>query len=309
MKASFIAADMLDHSDGAIDCILKGEAETSVAALVEAAAAHEPLALLGGPGRDHGWTGIGPPPSFSKSLDTLRPARDLLHHRRKYFIGVLDPCYSIEFSRGCPWDCSFCSAWTFYGRSYHVESVRRPPWTSWRRSARPASSSSTTSALHPGRARRAGHRRGDRPPGHPQALLPGDPRRCPAPQQGRLPVLEVGSVSSTCSWASRPSTRKGWEAISQACHALQELRGPGVRPVARDHGGDQPHRRPRLGPSPGVRGDPPVVPGDPGDRQHQREHALSRHRELAHRVAPADLEGLSALRHPARRPAHAIAPG
>src|SRR5207247_2610595 len=21
-------------------------------------------------------------------------------------------------TRGCPWDCSFCSAWTFYGRSY-----------------------------------------------------------------------------------------------------------------------------------------------------------------------------------------------
>ncbi|HEX4209911.1 MAG TPA: radical SAM protein, partial [Candidatus Binataceae bacterium] len=35
-----------------------------------------------------------------------------------YFIGVLDPCASIEFTRGCPWDCSFCSAWTFYGRSY-----------------------------------------------------------------------------------------------------------------------------------------------------------------------------------------------
>jgi pyruvate-formate lyase-activating enzyme len=25
---------------------------------------------------------------------------------------------AIEFTRGCPWDCSFCSAWTFYGRSY-----------------------------------------------------------------------------------------------------------------------------------------------------------------------------------------------
>ena len=32
--------------------------------------------------------------------------------------GVLDPAASIEFSRGCPWDCAFCSAWTFYGRSY-----------------------------------------------------------------------------------------------------------------------------------------------------------------------------------------------
>src|SRR5208283_5990323 len=35
---------------------------------------------------------------------------------------VLDPCASIEFSRGCPWDCVFCSAWTFYGRSYRTKS-------------------------------------------------------------------------------------------------------------------------------------------------------------------------------------------
>jgi hopanoid C-3 methylase HpnR len=65
--------------------------------------------------------GEGPPPGLVKSLDDLEAARDLLRHRRKYFIGVLDPCASIEFSRGCPWDCSFCSAWTFYGRSYRTK--------------------------------------------------------------------------------------------------------------------------------------------------------------------------------------------
>jgi len=53
-----------------------------------------------------------------EDLDRFFPARDLARRRRKYFIGVLDPCASIEFTRGCPWDCSFCSAWTFYGRSY-----------------------------------------------------------------------------------------------------------------------------------------------------------------------------------------------
>jgi hopanoid C-3 methylase HpnR len=53
-----------------------------------------------------------------KSLDGTLPARDLIQRRRKYFIGVLDPCASVEFSRGCPWNCTFCSAWTFYGRSY-----------------------------------------------------------------------------------------------------------------------------------------------------------------------------------------------
>jgi len=69
--------------------------------------------------------GEGPPPQFIESLDDIRPARDLVRHRRKYFIGVLDPCASIEFARGCPWDCSFCSAWTFYGRSYRMVSTER----------------------------------------------------------------------------------------------------------------------------------------------------------------------------------------
>jgi hopanoid C-3 methylase HpnR len=55
-------------------------------------------------------------------IETHRPARRLLQHRHKYFIGELDPCASIEFTRGCPWDCVFCSAWTFYGRSYRAAS-------------------------------------------------------------------------------------------------------------------------------------------------------------------------------------------
>ena len=62
--------------------------------------------------------GAGPSPTLLKDLDLHLPARHLGRRRHKYFIGVLDPCASIEFTRGCPWDCSFCSAWTFYGRSY-----------------------------------------------------------------------------------------------------------------------------------------------------------------------------------------------
>src|SRR6476469_6305771 len=69
--------------------------------------------------------GEGPPPHFIHHLDDFRPDHDLLRHRRKYFIGILDPAASIEFSRGCPWDCSFCRAWTFYGRSYRLLSPER----------------------------------------------------------------------------------------------------------------------------------------------------------------------------------------
>src|SRR5258707_61318 len=65
----------------------------------------------------------GPVPVLLESLDKFPPARDLLARRKNYFIGMLDPCASIEFTRGCPWDCSFCSAWTFYGRSYRMASA------------------------------------------------------------------------------------------------------------------------------------------------------------------------------------------
>jgi hopanoid C-3 methylase HpnR len=118
-SASFTAADVLRHAGGAIHCVLKGEGEAAVAALLAAVASGG--SLLAVPGvvtRD----GAGPPPRFVDSLDDIRPARDLLRHRRKYFTGTLDPCASIEFARGCPWDCTFCSAWTFYGRSYRTAS-------------------------------------------------------------------------------------------------------------------------------------------------------------------------------------------
>jgi hopanoid C-3 methylase HpnR len=117
-SVSFIAQELLEHAEGAIDCVLRGEGEASVVALLEAAQDGD---LQRVPGVTT-LAGDGPPPRFVDSLDTLRPARDLLRHRRKYFIGTLDPCASIEFARGCPWDCTFCSAWTFYGRSYRTAS-------------------------------------------------------------------------------------------------------------------------------------------------------------------------------------------
>jgi hopanoid C-3 methylase HpnR len=120
-SASFIARELLDHAEPSIACVLRGEGEASLERLLEAARERDPIALLEIPGIVTS-QGNGPPPGFVKSLDTLVAARDLLRHRRRYFMGVLDPCASIEFSRGCPWDCSFCSAWTFYGRSYRLKS-------------------------------------------------------------------------------------------------------------------------------------------------------------------------------------------
>jgi hopanoid C-3 methylase HpnR len=114
-SVSFIARHVLEQADGAIDAVLRGEGEVAapllLAALPDRAVHEVPGAVT--------LDGSGPgAPGMLSSIDEPRPARDLLRRRRKYFIGVLDPAASVEFTRGCPWDCSFCSAWTFYGRSY-----------------------------------------------------------------------------------------------------------------------------------------------------------------------------------------------
>ena len=113
-SVSFVADQVLAHADGAIDAVLRGEGETGAPALL---AALPDRALAEVPGAVTA-EGTGSPPVMLHSLDDHLPARHLGGRRRKYFIGVMDPAASIEFTRGCPWDCSFCSAWTFYGRSY-----------------------------------------------------------------------------------------------------------------------------------------------------------------------------------------------
>lgn len=130
-SGSFIAEELLEHGEGAIDCVLRGEGELGATHLL--AALPGDVSQVPGAVTRHG---RGPAPLMLDNLDRFQPARDLLRRRRRYFIGELDPCASIEFTRGCPWDCSFCSAWTFYGRTYRVstpeavvaelESVREP---------------------------------------------------------------------------------------------------------------------------------------------------------------------------------------
>ena len=122
-SASFTANAIVEHGNGAIDCVLKGEGEPNIVKLLEAVAGDR-NAIAKVPGAITA-DGEGPRPAFVERLEDVRPARDMLRRRHKDYIGVLDPCASIEFSRGCPWDCSFCSAWTFYGRSYRVLSPER----------------------------------------------------------------------------------------------------------------------------------------------------------------------------------------
>jgi hopanoid C-3 methylase HpnR len=119
-SVSFIAEHILEQAGGAVDMIVRGEGEPPVEPLLQAVRDGGLLEVPGAVTRE----GRGPAPRLLESIDTPRPARDLMRRRDKYFIGELDPCASIEFTRGCPWDCSFCSAWTFYGRSYRKASAR-----------------------------------------------------------------------------------------------------------------------------------------------------------------------------------------
>jgi len=118
-SASFIAPEILEHARGAISAMVRGEGEVVTPLLLDACR-DGGIEKLPGVVTPHG---AGPNPTLLDDLDRFLPARDLTRRRRKYFIGVLDPCASVEFTRGCPWDCSFCSAWTFYGRSYRKVSA------------------------------------------------------------------------------------------------------------------------------------------------------------------------------------------
>ncbi|WP_215447920.1 hopanoid C-3 methylase HpnR [Streptomyces sp. ATCC 21386] len=117
-SVSFVAGDVLEQAEGTVDAVMRGEGEPAVTSLLQAVAEG---GVDGVPGVVTA-SGHGPPPRMLHSIDSPRPARDLMRNRGRYFIGELDPCASIEFTRGCPWDCSFCSAWTFYGRSYRKAS-------------------------------------------------------------------------------------------------------------------------------------------------------------------------------------------
>ena len=116
--ASFIPEELLEHGCGAIDCVIRGEGELTVSRLLEEMADGDMESIPGVVTT----RGSGPPPSLLDDLDAHPPARDLTRRRNRYFLGILDPCASIEFTRGCPWNCSFCSAWTFYGRTYRKAS-------------------------------------------------------------------------------------------------------------------------------------------------------------------------------------------
>ena len=104
-SVSFIPEEILRHAGGAVDCVLTGEGETAITELLDALGENPPNlnSVSGCVTLDH----RGPPPAFMKSLDDLLPARDLVQHRQKYFIGALDRLLPSSLAGVAPGTASF----------------------------------------------------------------------------------------------------------------------------------------------------------------------------------------------------------
>lgn len=55
--------------------------------------------------------------------ENLLPARALVSkYRAEYHLGLMDSCYSLKTTDGCPFKCSFCVVWKYYQGKYLLRS-------------------------------------------------------------------------------------------------------------------------------------------------------------------------------------------
>ena len=121
---SFLPEEALEHGD----FCLTGEGETGFPLLVEALNRNGSLDDV--PGlvwKDHGVIRRNPPAAPLEDLDSLPfPDFDLLDMGRARRIGVQGiglPTIPVQTSRGCPFDCTFCSVTGMFGRRYRHRST------------------------------------------------------------------------------------------------------------------------------------------------------------------------------------------
>lgn len=106
-------------ADGAIDYVVKGEAENSAPRL--ASAIWEKAAPVGIPGVgyiENGQARINPGCDYPQDLDKVQPGWELIDPKKylRKFEGRDDYFWQIFFSRGCPSACAFCYNRTDDGR-------------------------------------------------------------------------------------------------------------------------------------------------------------------------------------------------
>lgn len=111
-----------------VDYVVIGEGEESFPRLLRAIETGEhPSNVPGIAYRQDGRLNLTAPASPLKDLDNVPwPRRDLVEkYRSGYFFRFWDNIYSIETTRGCPYQCKFCSVWRFFGGKVRFKSPER----------------------------------------------------------------------------------------------------------------------------------------------------------------------------------------
>jgi radical SAM superfamily enzyme YgiQ (UPF0313 family) len=115
--ASLLPDDFLCEGSG-VDAVVVGEGESTSIELMSALRSGTALGAVPGvltaTNRSQGFT----PRSFARDLDVLPEADRSLsaRYRSRYHHGLTASHACVETSRGCPFDCNFCSVWVFYNR-------------------------------------------------------------------------------------------------------------------------------------------------------------------------------------------------
>ena len=120
-----LATDVYENPAFGCDVIVRGEGDVTMREVVQAVEAGRPLDGIQGIScrRDGGFIRT-PERAVSRLEDDVRPPNRAARVLRGYtFMGR--PIDIVETSRGCTYDCSFCSIIEMRGRNFHVWSIPR----------------------------------------------------------------------------------------------------------------------------------------------------------------------------------------
>src|SRR3990170_3818449 len=115
--ASLLPSDLLQDQ---VDAVVIGEGEIPTNEMINELDRGGDVSKVKGVMTREGFI----PREIIRNLDEMPlPARHLTKRlRRHYHIGFDCPMASLETSRGCPYECNFCSVWVFYSRKIRGKS-------------------------------------------------------------------------------------------------------------------------------------------------------------------------------------------
>jgi anaerobic magnesium-protoporphyrin IX monomethyl ester cyclase len=128
---TYHAARILDE-EPAVDVIVRGEGEATAADLVEALSAGGPVEKVPGIAcRAGGRVVLAPERPPIKDLDACRVGWELIENWDDYRCFGLGRAAVVQFSRGCPHQCTYCGQHGFWVKWRHRDPVRFADEVEW----------------------------------------------------------------------------------------------------------------------------------------------------------------------------------